>query len=250
MGAFDMIGIGLRGYRRRGAVWSPSNDPNFKLQYRPDVGNVTLDGSDVTAFAAITADVDANRDLVPSDTGREPTWTASDADGAGQPSLTFGVNDELIAGGTFAVEIAQPFMALVVFKPGDNTKIRTAVDGQSSGQRAQIGAALTSGNARMYAGSAVVESAVVVSSGLHAVLCVFNGASSKIYIDNFTTENQIGNPGTDGVNYVRLGQNAAALSDYALEGKIFDVVYRTGVPDAAVRTRYAKYCARYGLVIA
>lgn len=129
-------------------------------------------------------------------------------------------NDFMVATG---VTIAQPFTAIFVVKAA------------TLGSNAQVLTNLTPGGATvwadggkwsLYAGS-VADTAVSVDTSAHVITAIFNGASSKFYLDGSDISG--GNPGTNGRTTIAIGADGVnAWNGDIASGVFYDSILSTG----------------------
>lgn len=227
------LGLGLSLGQSRGPSWSPLVSGDVVAWYRMDLG-IATSGSNITALADQSG-VGSGKNLVAAN--GNPT-IAVDAAYGGNAVASFAGAPRLEPIGVWSASLPQAFTIYVV----GQASFGSIFDGDGSG-RANVQSA---GTWLMYAGSGFVDSGVASNSP--AVLCgVYNGASSAIYVGDFTTEDATGNPGTATIARLAIGDLAGSVNS-PLTGKCAELVCCSGSHDAAKRTLFRAYFAtRYGL---
>ena len=91
---------------------------------------------------------------------------------------------------------------------------------------------------------------VTAFSNAWAAICVdFNGASSRIYANNFTTADSAGNAGTGAIDSVKIGQSQAGTN--SLDADIAEFFGVDGAVSQAARDAARDYInARYAIGVA
>jgi hypothetical protein len=202
----------------------------------------------------ITAWADIIRGEVLSATaaGKEPV-TATPAGYAGQQVIDFRTRTTYCGQktGTFT-GIAQPATLYLLGNPGQVNALTMATTGVVGGHRMSQLAVdyATPGDASFYAGGAapIFSASGTVSTSPAAWCAVFNGATSTLYYNNFTTAAAAGNPGTDDLTQLWVGTASFAVGSYLWNGYMAEILIRSGADSAATRARIRSYFSgRYGV---
>lgn len=229
------LGLGLSLGQSRAPSWSPLDSGDVVAWYRMDLG-VATSGANITALADQSG-VGTGKDLAAAN--GNPT-IANDAAYGGKPVATFASAPRLEPAGAWASPLAQAFTIYTVGQTTSGNIFAGEVAHLVSLQGAFDPDWL------MYAGSGFVNSGVV-SNVPGVVCCVFNGASSAIYVNDFVTAAMTGNPGAESLTQLAIGDVAGGVSS-PLNGKCAEVIVCSGAHDAANRALLRTYFAgRYGL---
>lgn len=172
----------------------------------------------------------------------------SQAVGADQPLLVTGQlnglpivrflasNTEYMQSGTIAAK-TQPHTTYVVCKGLVNT-VHTIMDGVGAAQRSRIG--LTAGNAATAFAGTTLTTASTTWGGVWVAICtVYNGGSTAIYVNDFTTAKATGAGGAEGMDGVTLGVTRG-LTGY-FTGDWFASYGFTGAQDQTQRNAMRDY---------
>jgi hypothetical protein len=224
--------------RGNGGVAAASFTPDaraadLKVWYRMDLG-ATTGGGNITALADQSGTGDATKDLTSTGT---ITYTAEDAEFDDQATAAMTGAQRLEGSGNWAAALAQP---LTIYWVGKMSGGRI-FDGAAGGRCAAI---YLAGVVTAYAGTDFVNATGSTPESPHVGCIVFNGASSEIYFDDFTTPAGTGNPGTDALIQMVLGDVGGGGGP--LTGKIAEAVAFAGADDATERANMRAYfAARY-----
>lgn len=231
------LGIGVGG----GAPpWTPAALGSSLLMWLRADSGVTLNGATVSAWADRSA---TGRNASQADAAKQPTYTASDANLNGMPSLSFdGTADHLVT--LTPSTVAQPVTLMVVAYADANVN-RIALDGADATRLIMFKDA--SSNVAAYAGATIASTTTWISQK-RAMLFEANGASSAIYLDGFTTPIKTGNAGAVGFKGATIGAVSGGTGQW-WSGSIGDVVAVSGA-SAAIRTNLMRYAAaRYAITL-
>ena len=199
------------------------------LWLRADLG-VTLVNSAVTAWA----DQSGQGNNVVA--GNAPSYIAQDPGYNGKPTLSFvGASSQSLAG-TFKT-VPQPFTEYLVCE-------------SSSGAGVQVPLGCTNSCEILWSGTVweIADSGAVPSTNANrAIQChagVFNGASSKYYINRSAAVAVSGNPGTDSFNNnIVVGSSGGANF---LNGKIAEIIVFSGAhTPAQISFVFQYFASRY-----
>ena len=167
--------------------FNPSDISNAVAWYRADLG-ITLNGSNVSAWNDQSGVGDANRNLLQASAGSQPTYVASSANFGGRPTLLANSLDDFLQSGTWSASISQPYTKAVVAIANNAVASAVTTDGGSEGSAYIYEAAGGSSNTWTgFAGTALGSG--VSSTSKSAVLVIFNGNSSSIYVNSNTPTN-------------------------------------------------------------
>ncbi len=97
--------------------------------------------------------------------------------------LSFDGNDYMV--GTYHTPLSQPFSIALVAEMTNFDTFRGLVDGDDGTDRSVVEGGATSGDLRVFAG-ALHTGPVITAATVHAILVEVNGASSKIWLDDWT----------------------------------------------------------------
>lgn len=219
----------------RGPSWVPIKSGDVVAWYRMDLG-VATSGANVTALADQSG-VGSGKNLTAAN--GNPTL-ANDAAYGGKPVATFAGAARLDPGGAWSSSVSQ---ALTIYVVGQ-ASAGSIFDGDS-GHRVNLQSAFAP-NWLMYAGAGFVNSGTL-SNAPSVVCCVFNGASSAIYHNDFAAAAASGNPGTDPITRLAIGDLAGGVNA-PLVGKFAELIACSGAHNAAKRAMFRAYFAgRYRL---
>lgn len=231
-----MLGLGLGlTFRPVGGGWSPLSSGDVVAWYRFDLG-VATSGANITGVTDQSG-VGSGKNLVSAN--GNPTL-ATDAAYGGCPVASFTGAPRLEPSGSWSASVSQAFTIYAVGQASGGS----IFDGDS-GHRVNLQSAFAP-NWLMYAGAGFVNSGTL-SNAPSVVCCVFNGASSAIYHNDFAAAAASGNPGTDPITRLAIGDLAGGVNA-PLVGKVAEVVVCSGNHDATKRALFRTYfTTRYGL---
>ena len=241
--------------RRALAFFAPTQLQGCCLWLRADMG-VTVGGSGVSNWNDQSGAGDANRNLVSGPLG-VPLYTASDSSFNGYPTLGFQSANKraLVSYGTWATAYSQPTTwVFVVNNTGPGTTTDILCDGNTGGNFAnQVSLVATTNVLTLAAGAAGYATTSGVSWGNPTgLLAEFNGSSSNIYFNNFTTATAAsGNTGTYQVNSMTLGAHSIFWGGGNYwDGKLGEVILYNRLLTAPEKARLRAYLnTRYALNI-
>ena len=168
-----------------GFQWSQL--PGCKLWCRGDLGVTTVSG----AVSQINDNSGNGSNMTQASAPARPTYTAQSSGYNNRPLLGLVAASASALGATIA-SLAQPFTVVCVGQFAANSTIMQATSSVITGLYTD-----GSGNLSLYAGSAPGGTGVVTSKSVFAA--VFNGASSKSYVNNSQTPTATVNPGAGGL---------------------------------------------------
>ena len=222
--------------RRVNGIWRMERESNCLAWYQFDRGCVLLNGTGVSIAYDQAISGDAARIATQDTQLNQPTFTASDADFAGHGSVTLTGNQSLVTG-TWNAARAVTTDYYVIKTPAASSTYYNLTDSADGGANRHSFSYGPGAAVSMYAGAQVVSSAVATSTV--AIVCaVFNGASSKIYVNNATTPIATGNCGAQAFSALRLGNYQGS---YPFTGKASLISLFNGVESddlIAARMRY------------
>ncbi len=192
--------------------------------YSADV--VTLTSSKVSTWPDQSGNGDSARNATQATAGNRPTVNAADAAYGNRPTLSF--VGAFLATGTWSAALSQPMTILVAGEFPTDTGGHAFFDGVDFVSRAL--AWCPPGNAgvgvTISAGTGLASAAF--AAGPHVFAFVFNGASSKIYVDNATTASASGLAGVGGVAGLTIGVLADGSTGILGAGKIATLLAYNG----------------------
>jgi hypothetical protein len=209
---------------------------------------ITLNGSDVSAWADQSGTGDANKHLTQGVAANQPLWASSDASYNSKATITFnGTTDNLVSG-TWAAALTQPHTIYCVGQNANAGVYRNFVDGITAGARSIARARAGANRAGFYAGTADVDGTSTTNVP-RVITYVFNGASSALYNVSTGTSETAANPGSQGFTGMRVGSDFNASGQF-LDGKIAEIIVYSGAHDVTTRALIRDYlAARYGITI-
>lgn len=222
------------------AIFTPRSIPGLVAWYRADM-LVTQSGT-VSAWGDSSGSGDTNRNLSQPTGANRPTYNATDAAFANQPTLQNTSGAMWLFSGTWGSTFNQPTTILCVgVMPGTGR----LYDGTSVGNRQTL---LSDGvnHVAYYAGTGVVATAVACTSPFVSA-AVYNGASSSLYVNSSSAAAAGGNPGVNALSILGV----FALADTGGAGLINDKVaeiacYSRALSQAEIAQWFRYAGARYG----
>lgn len=133
-----------------------------------------------------------------------PTYIASRVGANGQPVLQFDGSNDRIGTSTFA-ELSQPNTYIAVAKDNSPAHTRDILGGNTATKRNNIGL-LNTDEYFIFSGSAEESTVMGGDTNWHIFVCVFDGASSRLYVDGGADIIST-NPGSEGINSLSIGSN-------------------------------------------
>ncbi len=225
-------------------AFTPGSLAGLQLWLRADLG---VTGSPVSAWADQSGVGDANRNAAQVTAGRRPAFNASNASYNNQPTVDFtAASLHYLITGTWSVALAQPATWIIVgHDPSATTDV--VIDGIGAGNRHLVDR-VDAANVGMYGGSIVVSGAGNWQSK-GCVLAEFNGATSKLFFNNFTTATATGSAGAVSLTGLTIGavQGAGA---YFWNGPIAEIIAVSGLVSTGDKASLKAYLnARYATSI-
>lgn len=218
------LGFGL-GICAASAPFTPASIPGLQLWVRGDKG-ITLNGSNVSAWGDLSGN---GVNLVQASAPAQPAYHATDAALNNQSSVATGATVNV----TGTLTLAQPCTILVV---GYLTANATQVFG---GQTSRCDFGRDANGFYMFGGIELSNNTAAPDSNPHALGGLFNGASSKLWVD-VSASPFSGNAGTNSL----IGPSVA---DFGGTGACAEVVAYTGsLTNVQVGLLFAYFGARYG----
>lgn len=220
------------------SVWSPLNlGSNLALWLRADYANITDAGSG--RVSAWTDRSGKGNTVVQATGADQPLWVDNVI--AGRPVIRFAAaNTEFLADTTSDADHTQPLTVFLVAKAGGANQIffdhnATSLFGMYSNATSKCAIA----NATELAGTEAINGAFKGMCG------EYNGASSNVYVGDFTTAEATGNAGAIGwvgANGFRVGVNRAGTG--YLDGDIAEMIVLDALATQAERNQVRDYINR------
>ncbi len=240
----------IRGVGNRATYFAPTQLASCAFWLRADLG-LTFTNAAVTQWADQSNSKDPNKTLTAGPTA--PTLTLSDATYGNQPTMKMGSNAYMTTA-SWATTLVQPDTWIVVGHPANTGAIQVALESNDrvSGQNIEQNAS----NVISIATSSTLASTTAWSSP-GVALVEFNGASSNIFFNNFTTavkSGTIGSGAGTGQASLTLGSadiawNAAGLNFWN-NGTIAEVIAFSAVLSTTQKQLLKRYLNnRYSLAI-
>lgn len=222
----------------------PTQISGLQLWLRADRG-VTLVSGAVSQWNDYSGTGDSNKNVTQSTSTKRPTPNTADANFNNQATLTFDGTDDYLVSGTWSSALSQPATWFAAYRAGSVATGRSAFDGIASGNRHFTGNTGTDGFVNMYAGTTVLAGAVNKASTKVYTCSVFNGASSALYVNDFSSSVASGNAGSHSLTGVTIGANF--LTTGPIAGEIAEIIAYSGALNAAQRAQVQDYLTRrYG----
>jgi hypothetical protein len=225
--------------------WNPGVLANNLMWWRSDKYLTVVDGN-VTNWV----DIIRNESLKPEAAGHAPLISQT-SDYGGNSILdirgTTAANYKNLMTSTFT-SIACPIMVYAAAHSISNPANGILLSGNSVTRTPQVG---TTGTASyIYAGGAgAVSSATGVVNTSPAAWCAeYNGVTSKVYHNNFSTAVATGNPGSNPMTQLYVGAASWSPGAYAFNGYVAEIIIRAGVDSSTTRILIRNYFAnRYNI---
>lgn len=202
---------------------------------RSDLGLTTVGGG-VSAWA----DQSASGNSYSEGVGNRATFSATDANYAGRPSMTGGANLGLnLTSGAF-VGGTQPITMLAVAVAASNATQQVLIGAVSQPQVGILG------TNKWYVGNPNVQSSLLANTSAHAIAAVFSGAATSLYIDSSASDLVTGtNVTTNASLPVIMGVNSPPVNNWL--GSVAEIAICSGTLSTANISAFFKYTARYGI---
>jgi hypothetical protein len=230
-----VIGIGI-GIGHGGAKsFSPPDILGLVGWYRADLGITLAVGTAIATWADQSGSGHDLLGVAPT----QPTFNASDANFGGKPSVSF---DQPSSQGmqTAPLALAQPLTWYFVARRTTAPFTQQLSDGSVVREATYV----TGTTVQMYAGAAF-GTKQWAAGDVHALVTVYNGAASAIYLDDSTAP-QLGDAGTNGLDLISVSVPSAQ----AWDGQMAEVLIYQGAHTAVeVAKVFAYIAARYGLAV-
>jgi hypothetical protein len=246
----NTLGLRIRVSPSRQSFFFPAQLGGLAFWLRADLGVTSYLGA-VSACNNLSDVGDPNENLTPTNS---PTLTASDSNFANQSSIGFvSASNQYMTSGAWATPLLQPCTWVVVaLNNGNSSGAEYLIDSNdtTTGQQIQYTASTTTLTVKANASS---FSATVNWSSAAAVLVEFNGASSKLYVNNFTTPLATGTVG--GGTAGSQGSLSVATENphhggVRWDGSVAEVLAYSGILSPASKARLRLYLnSRYKLSI-
>ena len=211
-----------------------------------DLGTLWQDSARTTAVASNADPVGAWDDksgngnhVLQATSGAKPTYSTTGINSG--PCLTFDGGDALQLAAFVGGAETQPNTVIVVGQYGDTVGGYCFVDGVGGGRHFLYD---TAGNWHIYAGTEL-NSGDAIDSSLHLFAAVYNGASSKLYLDG--TEISSGDTGAESMGGITIGMrfslggvaalpSGSKVAAVIVYGKALDATERATIKTWAVAT--------------
>ena len=227
------------------APFQPIDLSGLVAWFRADKG-LTLNGSNVSAWADQSGVGDSGRNLAQGNSALQPAFTASDAAYNNRPTVGF-AGLELLVSGAWSANLPVPSTRMVVGHGANDLTNNYFMDSiQGGNQHALI--ASSSGFSDVFDGATLTDNTATPDTP-NVFVIVDNGASTKIYRSAHTVR-KTGNAGAN-ANWtgVTVG-NTAGGGSFALTGSIAEIAEwdrALSATEIALLMDYAG--ARYGISI-
>ena len=196
----------LRSARPSGA-WLPSDITGVAEWWRADLG------TDATEVGSWEGQI-AGETLTQATASAKPNTTTRD----GQTALFFDDGDRLTGAFSTIGLIAQPLSCFVVWEISDETDVsQWVIDGDNGANRLLAGKSSTD---RFFMGSTLAASSH--TTGMVAWHVFGNGASSSIFVNDFTAAKVTGNAGSGGVDGFNVGSDY--LGGSTITGYVWEII--------------------------
>ncbi len=216
------------------AAWTPASIPNLVAWYKADAGVTDAGGGAVSLWADQSG---AGNDVAQGTGTFRPITGTRTINGLNV--IDFDGSNDFLGRATYTQgTLSQPITLLAVHAP-DATTDMVILDGFGAANRDHL--AIASAKNRYYAGT--VRDVGTAATGTQQWVCIFNGASSQLWI-NGTSISTL-NPGTDTMIGLSMGIFNGAFGGY--NGTMAEIVVANGSLSAGDRTAWNTYCARWGL---
>jgi hypothetical protein len=197
-----------------------------------------------TYAAGVRTDVSGNgRTVSQASSGSRPTQVSR----AGQLALLYDGSNDFLQGAWGAL-FPQPLTIYAVMEPTSLAATHVLVDGDDVSNRC-IQMTVAGPQWRLSAPTDMTDG--VPTAAIHATCAIFDGASSRLYVDDFRDGQHVltGNVGANGLDGLTVGANFLGGAPYA--GYEWELVAIAGAHSAADRARFAAWAsARYaGLTV-
>lgn len=225
--------------------------PNLYLWFRADQGITLGTGSLVSGWADQSGFGDSNHNLLQASSGLQPSLNVSDSSFNNQNTISFTAsgpyprNGKVLVTNTWASSLAQPDTVYAVGScTGENVYYQDFFDSIYP-NRQQL--EFNSGFWSVSAGGAGATQSSNTTTSPAIFCCIYDGASSALYINAISTTAVTGNLGGD-MNGFTIG--AFQDSSLGLNGKVAEIVAYSGHHDTTKRAQVMNYLsARYGIAV-
>ena len=228
---------GFRGIGGRGAVGGPFAAPTSFFVGFWDQG-ITLTSGRVSQWTDQSGN---GNNVTQSDNAQRPVVSSADADFGGRDVIQFSSSSEALSStNPIAVTQAQPYTVYLLFKLDAFNSQDIVTDDNGSGNCATFYWASSKWN--LSCGTALATSDTT-QSGVRAVCMVCDGASSAVYMDDFTNTVASGNAGTNSLSSITIGRNNGGISP--IEGRVALYAGSAGAHSQAQRNQWRDEINRY-----
>lgn len=235
------LGLGL-GFGGGGNSFSPLSLSNMRVWFRGDL-LLTQSGNRVSAWGDSSGSGDANRNLVQATGSKQPLYVATSANFGNRPTIKNDDSVRFLASGTWGTSYSQP---TTIYVCGVMPNAGRLVDGSGVANRQAI---LNTGAGKVgaYAGSAIIDSATSCTTPFVAC-CIFNGASTTLYVQDSQTAKVTANPGANALNIQGVFGLADSGAGGAVNDELAELLAYSGSHSASQRQSVFRYMAsRYAI---
>jgi hypothetical protein len=234
----------------RQSFFAPTQLPGCVLWLRSDMG-ITGGFSPGPPWNDQSNTADPNEDLI---TSTAPTYNASDANYNGLPSFSTGSGAALVSAGAWATPLLQPSTWVVVadnYNMYGTNQYLTDADDATTGQSIQYNPGTSA--LKIFANGSGV-SGTTAWSGASAVLGEWNGASSRLYFNNFTTPLASGTVGGGSAgsqgSMTLFAKNVSTGGGSSWNGSVAEIIAYSGILSPTAKAQLRLYLnSRYQLSI-
>jgi hypothetical protein len=241
----------VRAVPARQAYFSPNQIPGCAFWQRSDLGFTYFgDGTSVTGLLDQSSAADPNQNLTAANS---PVQGAANTSYNLQALLNFvASSSQYLTSGNWATPLQQPCTWIVVgHNSGAGTQYLLDANDATTGQQVQYDNAST---AIIIAAGGSSFSATQSWASPGVLLAEFNGASSNIYFNNFTTPSASGTvaggtPGSQGSMTLGSANHSLGGGSY-WNGSVAEIIAYSGILTAAQKLRLKLYLiGRYAIPI-
>lgn len=242
------VTVRIHAIAARSPTFVPALLPGCAVWFRADLG-VTLAGTAVTSWGDQSGTGDSNKNLAATGS---PTYVVADTNYMNQPTMSFSGSSQYFTSGTWTTALVQENTWVIVGHRANVAAQMDAMDGATSGY-GQLVAGAGSNAVIAYAGTSVVTPTNTAYSWLSpsAVLVEFNGGSTNIFVNNFSSSAATGPAGAANFRALCVGShNPAFTPGNYWNGTIAEIIAYSGALSATSKAQLRNYLnGRYGIAI-